>query len=130
MAFQEKNMQSLFTKWLKNNGKESAAYELKITHTNTLPFSKIAPHQYTELLKVRMGVQVHKISDSAIGYKPYDCYSLYRSPAYLVVMFYKPRQKKKAYLIDILDLLEIKETPGKKSLREEDCIKYGKEIIL
>ena len=135
MAFLEKNMQSLVTRWAKDNwrkemGDKSALIELKITKTKTLPFSKIAPHQYTSLLKAKTGTLVHKLSDSAIGFLPADMFVLARSSAYLCVMFYVPRKPKIIYLLDILDLLQLKEIPKKRSLRESDCIEFGKAITL
>ena len=80
---------------------KSALIELKITKTKTLPFSKIAPHQYTSLLKAKTGTLVHKLSDSSIGFLPADMFVLARSSAYLCVMFYVPRKPKIIYLLDI-----------------------------
>lgn len=127
---QESNFQSLFTKWLKLNADESAAYELKITKTGTIPFSRIAEHQITSLLKAKHGILVHKISDSAIGFLPFDTFTLVHSAAYLVVMFYKPRMQKVCYAIDIDDLIKLKDTPGKRSISEEDARDLGVTIFL
>lgn len=129
MSFQEKDFQSLLTKWLKQNAEYSSAYELKITKGNTLPFSRIAEHQLTALYKAKHNILVHKISDLGIGtYLPFDCFTLVKSKAYLVIMFYKPRAKHICYAIDIDDVLKLKNK--KRSITEEDAKTLGITIYL
>jgi len=131
MSFNEASFQGLFSRWLKLNAEECAAYELKITKTKTLPFSRIAGHQITSLLKAKHGILAHKISDLAVGsFLPFDCFTLVGSAAYLVVMFYKPRMQKVCYAIDIDDLIKLKDTPGKRSISEEDARNLGITIFL
>ena len=131
MSFNEANMQSLFTRWLKLNAEESAAYELKITKNRTLPFSRIAEHQITSLLKAKHEILAHKISDLAVGsFLPFDCFTLVGSAAYLVLMFYKPRMQKVCYAIDIDDVIKLKNTPNKRSISEEDARNLGVTIFL
>ena len=118
------------TKWLKVNETKSTAYELKITKGNTLPFSRIEEHQITSLYKAKYRILVHKISDMSAGMKPFDCFTLVKAKAYLVIMFYKPRAKKVCYAIDIDDLIDLTLIDKKKSITLDDAKKYGKEICL
>jgi hypothetical protein len=130
MAFNETNFQSLFTKWAKKNAVETAVYELKITKTNTLPFSKFEPHQLPALDKAKFGIQTHKISDMSLGYKPFDFCVWTHCPAYVAIMFYKPRQKKICYLLDIHTVYKLKDTENKRSITLTDAIELGIKINL
>ena len=65
------------------------AYELKSSHGERIPFSHLAEHQLVALMTISSGVDVfsYKISDSAIGYKPFDCFSMMNCKAWLVLGF-------------------------------------------
>lgn len=126
----EKQIQTLFGKWLQENPRPSAsAYELKMSKGNTLVFSAVKEHQVTALLAVKRGGLYHKISDSSIfdntrGFrlpskKPFDCMWLNGINAYLAVIFYKPRQPKVVYCIDIEDWVRETKTSPKKSITEK-----------
>ena len=126
----EKNFRSLFTKWLKKYAEETFVYELKITKRDTLPFSKFQAHQLPALYNAKHSILAHKISDSAIGYKPFDGAVWRNCPAYVGIMFYKPRMKKVCYLLDIDVVMKLKDTPKKRSISEVDCILLGITIYL
>ncbi len=82
----EASFNSYFNKWLKNVHKKTGAYELKQTKGNSLPFDAVVPHQVAALLQVKHGVFVFKIPDA--GYQnPYDCYSMVKQPAYVVIKY-------------------------------------------
>lgn len=130
MAMNEAQFQSMFTRHLRQYADESAAYELKISKTNRLPFSAVKEHQEVALLRAKHGTLVHKISDMGIGYKPFDCFTLCGSAAYVVVMFYKQKARRVCYLIDIDDWMSFKKTHTRKSLTEQDARGLGKEITL
>lgn len=115
----EKDFQSLFTKWLKDNAHESAAYELKLCKKASLPFSAVEVHQYQSLLDTRHERLVHKISDQSSGFKPFDCFSLYKVPAYLVILYYKRHKPKVAYCIDIDDFVHERDNCERKSITED-----------
>lgn len=116
----EKDFQSLFTKWIRENKyNQSTAWELKITKEKSLPFSRIEEHQINKLKEANKGCVYHKISDQAMGFKPFDCLQVCNVPAYLVVLYYKPRQKKEAIWIAIDDLINEIQTSKRKSLLEE-----------
>lgn len=98
-------MQSEFTKWLKTSTwpTSSASFELKVSANDRLPPSKVPEHQVVDLLAceslavdwqdTRRGLIpvkkhfVHKFSDSALGYKTFDCFTLRHALAFLVVGF-------------------------------------------
>ncbi|NKQ39523.1 MAG: hypothetical protein HF967_08695 [Methanosarcinales archaeon] len=115
---------------MKKNTTKTAVYELKITKTNTLPFSKFEPHQLPALNKAKYGTLTHKISDMSLGYKPFDFCVWSGCLAYVAIMFYKPRQSKCCYLLDIQTVYKLKEMPGKRSISLKDCVKLGTKIYL
>lgn len=116
----EKDMQTQFGKWLKANWKKTSAFELKICKLNKFNLKKIEKHQIANLKQVENGLLAYKISDSGIGQKPFDSFTLYREPAYLVLMFYKPRMEKRFYMISIDNIIAcIKK--GKKSITENEA---------
>lgn len=126
----EADFQSKFTKWAKINSTESAAYELKICKTKSLPFSRIEEHQLLALERAKDGTIVHKISDMAMGFKPFDCMVLHKAAGYLAIMFYVPRERQSFYLIDIETLLDIIKTSKRKSLTEDVCQRNGSRYYL
>lgn len=114
-------MQSLFTKFIRKKHKQTAVWELKITKTKSLPFSRIEPHQITSLKKAKHACIYHKISDQSAGFKPFDAFQICHSPAFLVILFYKQRQPKITYWIDIDDLLHLIKSSKRKSITEEQA---------
>lgn len=122
----EKNFQTKFGHWVKYNWYREgglttpvcAAFELKITKTNRFAFSQIEDHQVKNLCAVDNGLFFYKISDQSMGQKPFDCFSL-GGPAYIVVLFYKPRVKSYFYLIDIRDIIKL--SKKQKSITEEEA---------
>jgi len=125
----EKDMQTLFTKWLKKNG-ETGAYELKICKGKSLPFNKVQEHQVDALLKSRNGRYAYKISDMSMGLKPFDCFCFNNSNAFVVIMFYVPRKPKTAYIIDIDMFLHAQIAYERKSITEDICRDIGEAIKL
>lgn len=82
----EANFNSYFNKWVKNVYRKTAAFELKQTQTDSLPFSALQEHQAQALLQARWETFVFKIPDA--GYQnPFDCFSLSGVPAYVVVFY-------------------------------------------
>lgn len=123
-------MQTIFGKYLETSGNsQSTAYELKIVKNNKpFAFSQVKEHQILGLKKAKKGLY-HKIADAPIfsgqqtrfnARKPFDCIWLVARNAYVVIWFYKPREKKIFYLIDIDDFLRLKETWKRKSIKEEE----------
>ena len=133
MAMKESNLQSSFTKYMKQHANEhfksSVCYELKITKTGSLPFSRIEPHQITALMDSKFDVLCHKISDMSLGFKPFDGFIAINASAYIGICFYKPRASKIVYMIDIVDMKnEIEESRMSKQARKSLTEKRAKEL--
>ena len=109
----EAKHQTRFNHWCKNVFKRTAAFELKQTQTDSLPFSSVQPHQIDALLAVREGVFVWKIPDA--GYQnPYDSFCMVNEQAYVVIFYPKSFE-----LIPINNFLFEKEKSKRKSLTYE-----------
>jgi hypothetical protein len=93
----EKDFQTTFSHWLKQVWKKTGAFELKIVHGDSLPFSDVQDHQIAALEAVRWSTLVYKIPD--VGYQnPFDCFAMTEQPAYVVVYY---ETKRFFCLIDI-----------------------------
>jgi len=145
----EKNFQSEF----KKNNKIHGVFELKLCKGVSLPFSSVKPHQEKALLAATtMEGLYYKIPDQPVSEmeedapkenennkqkgkkirftlpKPFDCFLVKNTPAYVVIMFYVPRKKKTVYYIPIGDFLEMKNSVTRKSMTEEMLGKYATSI--
>jgi penicillin-binding protein-related factor A (putative recombinase) len=125
----EKDFQTRFNSWLTNRFVGSGAFELKLTHEKSLPFSAVQEHQIHALEMAKYKSLVYKISDSGIGTKPFDCFKLQGVPAFVVVMYYK-RGQKDFYMIDIDAFMTEMHTSERKSLTPERAGKIGTKYIL
>lgn len=84
----EANFQTTFNHWLKEVYRRTAAFELKQTSTNSLPFSAVVPHQRQALLQVRHSCLVYKIPD--VGFQnPFDTLGMCGQPAYVAIRYPK-----------------------------------------
>ena len=118
------------TRYLKNRWDSgSAAFELKITHTPSLPFDSVKPHQIAALRIAKHGTLVYKIPDTGYDQKPFDTFVLTRSEAYVAVMFYQ-RGCNHFYLIDVDDFLKEQARSKRKSLTEERAGAVGKRVVM
>ena len=82
----EAKFQTKFNHWVKNVYKQTAAFALKQTTTNSIPFSSVVPHQVLALSHARNGTLVFKIPDA--GYQnPFDSFCLSHVPAFVVIKF-------------------------------------------
>jgi len=132
-------MQSFFGKYLKENPPaETEVYELKICKGTSLPFDAVKEHQVKGLLKAKTGLY-HKITDFPIFAgskarfnrpKPFDCIAFNQVNGYVVVWFYKPRQKKIYYKIPIEKFLILKEQSTRKSFTEEMIQDISEQIVI
>lgn len=107
----------------------SFAFELKITKTNSLPFNAVAEHQEVWLHNAKHDQACFKIPDVGMMQKPFDMFCLGNSPAFVVIMYYKPCQKE-FIMIDIDDWLKEKEASQRKSLTEVRAKEIGKVYSL
>lgn len=87
MQKREANFTLLFRHWLKANPMESAAFELKQTRTDSLPFSDVKDHQLEALLASKGSGLLYKAPDDSRGIKPYDLFYLRKAGAYVVIRY-------------------------------------------
>lgn len=118
----EKDLQVGFRSWLKANWKKSSAFELKICKGKSFALSNIESHQVSNLRLVNNELFFWKIPDLGVQ-NPFDCFTLYKESAYVVIFYYQPRKPKNFYAINITAIIGLIDD-GKKSLTEEDANKY------
>lgn len=94
--------------------KSSAAFELKYTLTNSLPFSAVRPHQIDALLAVKHKTLLYKAPDDSMGMKPFDLFYLNCEASYVVI-----RYPYAFHLIDIDVFVEEEKISERRSLTEE-----------
>lgn len=117
----EKHFQGEFGKWIRVE-KIPGLFELKISHGNTVPFSKFESQQLPSLWKCYTEGLYHKESDLSIGLKPADCWFM-RENAYVGIMFNIPTNQKEFYLIHIREVMKLY---GKqKSITKKNCQEMG-----
>lgn len=124
MAYLEKNFQTDFGKWAIHKLQHTCAYELKAAKGNSLPFSSIKEHQISNLLYARHGLLHHKIPDLG-NQNPFDGFILYKTPAYVGIMFNTESQRRVFYLIDIEALVTEIKTSKRKSITEDRAREIG-----
>ena len=120
MQKREAKFQIWFKHWLQANWrKESAAFELKVSKTDTISMGVFRPHQLQSLLLAKTEMLYFKISDMSFSQLPFDCFVLRKSGAYVVIKF-----RSGVVMIDIEKLLAKKCV----SLSFEDARKIGTEL--
>lgn len=99
--YEESDFQLDFRKWSLFYTEESTAFELKVSQTRSLNFLELKRHQLAALLSCKRKL-FYKISDAdMISRKPFDCFILIGTPAYVVVMFQcTDRGQKEFFMID------------------------------
>lgn len=124
----EKDFQGLFTRYVRARwARGSAAFELKICKGTSLPFAAVQPHQLEALREAKNGRIAYKIPDDSAGFKPFDCFVLSGSLAFVVVQFYA-RGCKRFYLVDI-DAWDLEvSTSKRKSLTEARAAAIGETV--
>ena len=112
-------------------------FELKLCKGTSLPFSSVKEHQRQALLDISSDTGLyHKIADAPFFKdekarmrftkpKPFDSFLLKDIPAYVVVMFYVKRHKKKVIYIDIERFVRMEEETTRKSFTEQMAIDYS-----
>lgn len=126
----EKHFQSEITKWFgEKKNKFNCVYELKISHGNTIPFSRFEEQQLPSLYQARYTGKNIKLSDALRNLKPFDGMHLMGVPAYVGIMFNIPKNQKEFYFIGIDEVLKIKNS-GAKSISKKDCQNLGVKFNL
>jgi hypothetical protein len=85
----EAKANTVFMHWLKTVYKQTGAFELKQTTGNSIPFDAVAPHQIAALEAANHGVLAFKIPDGTFSQSPFDCFTLAKVPAYVVIKYPK-----------------------------------------
>lgn len=125
MAFQEKDFQTKFNKWLKTLlRKKTAAFELKITRNRRLSYNSLEPHQELALFQATTSELIYKIPDTGLQ-NPFDSFILHQVPAYVVVMFRACGTQDEFVAIPIKVWLDQKQQAVEKSIPEDLAKKIG-----
>ncbi len=143
----ETELQKKITKWLRSDlGVEwiiynggGCSYDTKVAHGGKLYFSKIPEHQRDSLMKAGGTYQdkkgrflplTHKISDSALGFKPMDGFAMFGAYGCLLVGFVEGGGRKlEVFDIDINDWVKFVEGKGGRgSLNYEEAMELGRVI--
>jgi len=139
----ESNFQTMFNKWIKNNmPNNSLVLELKIEKGKSMRFDKVSDHQVESLYNSCCGSGFfHKITDPPVFKemktrfnvkRPFDCFFMKHVESYIVIWFYKPRQKKEMLWVDIGDFIghrEVAKSQNRASLKEEEWKKIATHIF-
>jgi len=127
VAYQEKDFQVTFNKWAKSLYRRTAAFELKISKTGSLPFKSVVEHQENALYLAKHHSVMFKIPDA--GYQnPFDAFMLAEVPAWVVIMFNTERSKNRStfIMIDIDMWMREKKHCDRKSITEERAREIGR----
>jgi len=124
----EKDMQAAFKVQIEMEPPPgAAAYELKIEKGTSMAFDRVRPHQLKALRAVAKRGLYHKIADSPVSWKsemrftkpkPFDC-AWIRGDAYVIILFYRPRETKILYYIKVADFERERDASDRKSLTVE-----------
>lgn len=147
----EAAMQSVFSSWLRGGegldwlraaGLNSAGFELKHVRcrgrkrcTSDRCFSRLAigDHETAQWRALERAHDaqglVHKISDSGIGYKPFDCFVLALAGAFFVVGFSCPMARA-VRVYAITSVLWGLEVEGQASVTEGEMMALGRALDL
>ncbi len=110
-----------FRAWVKAQPKmRSAAFELKQTTTNSIPFSAVQEHQIDALKAVKTSGLLYKIPDDSRGVKPFDFVFLKTAPAYVVIKY-----PQGFVVIDVNIFCDEKERSDRKSLTWERSLELA-----
>lgn len=88
MKKREADFGKLFRHWIKAHRQPiSAAYELKQTLKDSIPFSDVQEHQIDALFAVKQKQLLYKLPDDSRGIKPFDYVYLAEADAYVVIKY-------------------------------------------
>lgn len=115
MKKREADFGVLFRHWLKVHKMHNAAFELKQTTSDRLPFSSLAEHQIIGLLAAKNDSGIlYKAPDDSRSVKPFDYFYLRNALAFVVI-----RYPKTAEIIDIEAFIMERDRTIAKSLTSE-----------
>jgi penicillin-binding protein-related factor A (putative recombinase) len=115
---------------VKDNHTTAIAFELKVVREKAkgrFRLSQVEGHQWDALQRVSCEEGLmYKISDSGIGYKPFDCFYIALGSSKIVIGYVDTQE---AFFVDPGALYEVKEK-GERSVEKEWVEKWGKKIPL
>lgn len=132
----EADLQKRLTRFLKGRvwkemmvdlGLDAIGVEVKFSRGQTIPYSEIKEGQVVALLHAggsSSRALVHKISDSAIGYKPFDCFVMYGCAAWFIFGY---ENGKKVYAIEVSDVEAEMYTDGGRRRRGSFKMEWAEE---
>ena len=119
---QEAKWQTVFNQYLREK-KMYGFFELKVTVTESLPFSKLEINQYDGLQATEKNGLVWKLSDQDMREKPCDVLSIPPLPSYVVIKFIDG-----FYLIRIMEIVRMREN-GEIAISRSVAEKLAEKII-
>ena len=124
----ERDLQKKLTRWLRvQKWPVTKNFEAKVTKTNSIPFSALAPHQAKSLWLTKHSHLTFKPPDYG-NRNPFDCTYWAGCEAYVVVCYYLKRgDMSKAIFIDIDDWIREEKNSNRKSLTKQRALEIGIE---
>lgn len=119
----EANFQVRFNHWVREVYKDTAAFELKQTTGNSIPFSDVVEHQVNALMQAKHGTLVYKIPDSGFQ-NPFDSFCMSGVNAYVVFKY-----PEFFCLIDIDDFIEEEMRAERKSLTADRAKEIATTVV-
>ena len=127
----ERHFQQDFGKWARHNLKTTTALELKVSKTDSLPFSRLEDHQFSALKAASGAVGVyHKIADGTMGRKPFDSFYMARAEAYIVIMYRCTEIGQKEFFTVSVQAWETEMVGPRRSLTEDRARAIGYAYFL
>lgn len=126
MAYNEAKFQTEFSKWLSRHPEYfgTAVFELKICHGKSLGFGFVKPHQIRGLQVAKKRL-IYKIPDVGYDQKPFDCFQIASSEAFVVILYYVPRKQKDFVIIEVDEFVAESKRSKRASLTKERAYDIG-----
>lgn len=104
-----------------------SGFEVKLTKTNSIPFSAVREHQIHNLLTAEKFGLCYKIRDTGKNQKPCDFIKVHHG--WVVAIYWQPKVKH-YYLIAINDWFSEMQSSKRKSLTESRAEEIGKKMYV
>ena len=101
-------------------------WEVKLSqpaYPDRIYYKQFAKHQISKLLQCKHQKFVYKIRDEGVSQKPFDGFTIEKSPAWCVLVY-----GKNAYAVDIDVFYNFCMREGNVSVKEPDAIRLGTSI--
>ena len=128
--FKEKDFQQMFGAWARHNLNTNALLELKVSKTDSLPFSRLEDHQFSALKAAKHNRLFFKIPDGSMGRLPADAFMLAKSEAWIVIMFRCTEYGNRCFYMVDVDAWETEMAGPRRSLTEDRARSIGYAYFL